>query len=242
MATHIVDPIGSRIDELERRMSRLQSASSFSTGARWFFTLALLGVLGAAGYFLYTQYQRVTNKKFIAELSNQATKKFEELSPEAREQINKAVNRVSPIVMKNFQDQLAKDSPKIMAALEKERDPFFASMQKEFEKKLNDRADLVLADVEKLLKDELKIEDPKELEMLKANFKVAIVKLAEEHYSKPLEGELMKLNKSWDSFPLAPPPKSGDPSHEDQIKALLYDILLDSVRLQSELQTAAPAK
>jgi hypothetical protein len=182
--------------------------------------------VGVVVWLFYREAKKFTDEKYQAELLEVLGKAWEDNQQEYVRQLTQTLDKIYPPVADAFQKQAKKDMPKILAFVEKEREPFLNSLSNQFEKRLEKQYDKLRPRYVKVLSDEFPQAKNKDVQdRMMNNIDKAITKLIKKYYGDELRDQLVLTFDTWDHFPHAAPPGPKDMSLEDQLLDSIYSVV-----------------
>ncbi len=177
----------------------------------------------------------VQSKEYMDKVQAALTERQTHYMPIIERRAKESIDRMLPIVTPKIQQQFSDDMPALRDEFEKQQGPFIKNLQTKFEDKFTKQADLMKAEMLKILKEEFKEEDPKVLGQITDNFQVAMTKLGKKMYVEPVAAELTKMEATWKAFP------SNPKANPDRLNKLLKDLFFDLVgRIADERKADKP--
>jgi len=219
--------LASRYEALERQANSLLSAMSRGRTIRNFLLLALLVLVGALCYTMYSMANRLTSPKFMAELTDGAKVRMEKNGPAVQKQLLAVYERSSPTLIAAFKAQAEKDQPKYVKAAEDEWPKFKSAFEQKMEEKVRDQVKaLIVASKPELehIAPELKT-DAKKYEQLELGLVGAAERVVDKQVNQRVLPQLDKLQLNWSHYPMAPAAKPGDESIGMQIVGHMFELL-----------------
>jgi hypothetical protein len=141
-------------------------------------------------------------------------------------EVQRLVDTNYPVISQAFVDQVKKDLPTYLQAIDKERAQFTESIQKKLETTLNDRLMAAIDKHEALIQQELPAtKDRDKLERIERNMREAMQRMLKKYYVDEMRDEMLGIYETWDRFPAAEPVGPNDPRLEDQLIGNLLEYL-----------------
>jgi hypothetical protein len=219
--------LASRYEALERQANSLLAAMSRGRSIRNFLMLALLVLVGALCWTLYSMGNRLRSEKFMLELSNLATERMEKNGPAVQKHLVTLYEKSSPILTAAFQKRAEEDQPKYVAAAEKEWPEFKKSFETKLEERFRDQYKLIVADCKPELEKacpELKT-NPDKYRKVEEGLVGAAERVVDKLWKQRVEPPFTKLEANWASYPEAPKAKDDEPSIGMQIVGHGFELL-----------------
>jgi hypothetical protein len=220
------EALSKRVVSLQRDAEQLVHALAQSQRTRRLILVAMAVFVCVTCYAFYGLATRFQRKEQMDLLLRKAQDRLEKRSDFLMKEVQALVDHSAPVVSEAFYDQAKKDLPGYLQAVQAERDKFTENLQVRLEKRLKAHHQKLLERHAKLLKEEFPaVEDEQLHAAMMANIQVAVDKLVRKYYIEELKQEMLAMYGTWDEFPAADPPSTGDLPIEDQLIGTLLELL-----------------
>lgn len=215
-----------QVDAVLRESVALTDAHGRARRVRFFLFLAVIAFVAVIGYLVVNRANALTNKKYLEKVGDVAMKRFDKDFQKYQKHLNDLISKIRPPITEAFSAQAKKDMPRLIQALEKERDPFLNALQAGFTERLEERFKQMQPTYDRLLKEEFPASKDKVLhDRVVANVNIAVNNILKEYYVKELEREVKALVTAWETFPPAKKPRKGEDPLESQFTAGLWSLM-----------------
>ncbi len=215
-----------RIESLETQVRELENALNGARRIRLVFMCAVLALMALIIYLFLGMFRKVTSESFKMAVAQQAQERFEKNQERYMNDVKSLVDNASPIVTEAFYAQSKADMPQYASAFEKERAIFITEVQTKLDAQLRKKyADLLTGYETRLVKEFPELQDEEFRKKVMRSLDKAIGELASKYYAKEMGGVIAHINESWDQFPQAELPKTGEPQLGDQLVGTLLELM-----------------
>lgn len=174
-------------------------------------TVLFLALLVAIILVFYRLGSRLTSEDNLNEIVSLAQRRLEDNSNKYMGEVQKVADACTPSLQKAADEQVKKDMPRYMEAVNKEipilrvhmQDSLDTRLQKHYHDQLEHQQQI-------LIKAEPKVNDPKVRERVMAYLEATVKGLERKYYVDPLKRTLDGLTQAWDRFPVAKAPGKGE--------------------------------
>lgn len=213
-----------QLEAIHRESAALIAAYRTGRTVRLLLLLALIAFVAVLAVVIVNKANQLTSQKYLDALMDAGQKRLDKRQDDYLKQAEKLLNKVHEPLTKAFNDQVEKDMPVYIRVLEKERVPFLANLQTKFYERLDRQYQTVQPRLERILAQEFpKYSDKQQQDRMVRNINRAVERLFKKYYVADLEREINDLYETWDTFPLAPPPRNM--TTEEQFTAALLALL-----------------
>jgi hypothetical protein len=232
----------SSVDAVLRESESLTAALRRGRAVRLFLILLTLALVAGIGWWFYNWIQQLRSEENLNKIQALAQERLTQNSDKYYGEVQKLVDANYPVISQAFADQVKKDLPSYLQAIDKERGQFTESMQKKLETTLNDRLMAAIDKHEALIQAELPAtKDPAKRERIERNMREAMQRMLKKYYVDELRDEMLGIYEMWDRFPAAEPVGPNDPRLEDQLIGNLLEYLSYRFTHLDEKVPAIPA-
>ncbi len=215
-----------RIESLEAQVRELENALNGARRIRLVFMCAVLALMALIIYLFLGMFRKVTSESFKTAVAQQAQDRFEKNQVRYMNEVKSLVDNASPVVTEAFYAQSKADMPQYASAFEKERAVFIAEVQTKLDAQLREKYTDILAGYEtRLVKEFPELQDEEFRKKVMRSLDKAIGEMASNYYAKEMGGVIAHINESWDQFPQAESPKTGEPQLGDQLVGTLLELM-----------------
>ena len=215
-----------RIESLEAQVRELENALNGARRIRLVFMCAVLALMALIIYLFLGMFRKVTSESFKLAVTQQVQERFEKNQVRYMNEVKTLVDNASPIVTEAFYAQSKADMPQYASAFEKERAIFLTEVQTKLDAQLRKKYTDLLAGYEtRLVKEFPELQDEEFRKKVMRSLDKAIGELASKYYAKEMGGVIAHINESWDQFPQAELPKTGEPQLGDQLVGTLLELM-----------------
>lgn len=226
MAFDEMQALSQQSEAVQRASAGLTSALNRARGVRLCLVVAAVLLIGLICYKFYMLGMSVQSPEYQSTLLTTGQKRLAEKSGQYSKQVEMLIDKTSPALTKAFTEQINKDMPEFQKQLEKEKDILASNLQEEFNKRVNSYYEKLQTQQEAMLKEEFPaIKDPGTHEKMVKNIDKAVQNLVKRYFVDDFRKQIEEMQATWDHFPEADRPKSGEPSLMDQFIPTLLQYL-----------------
>jgi hypothetical protein len=216
----------SSVDAVLRESESLTAALRRGRAVRLFLILLTLALIAGIGWWFYNWIQQLRSEENLNRIQALAQERLTQNSDKYYGEVQRLVDTNYPVISQAFVDQVKKDLPTYLQAIDKERAQFTESIQKKLETTLNDRLMAAIDKHEALIQQELPAtKDRDKLERIERNMREAMQRMIKKYYVDEMRDEMLGIYETWDRFPAAEPVGPNDPRLEDQLIGNLLEYL-----------------
>ncbi len=214
------------VEGLIAECEAVEAALARGRTTRLLLLFGFLALLAVIGWLLWRIYQRVNSPEYLGEIQSVVQQRLETRSGDYLKEMESLVRSTSPTIVQAFYKQAKGDLPQYLSQVETERDILVKNLTSNFEGKMEEHIQSVLAEHQAILRSEFpEFEDPEVQERLTRHMAVVLENMAKKYYVDELENEFLTLYKRWDDFPPAQRPAAHEHSLEDQFTGQLLNLL-----------------
>jgi hypothetical protein len=242
MGNDEMQALSQQSEAVQRAAESLSAATARSRGIRLCLLVTAVLLIGYWCFKFYTLGMEVQSPGYLDALTKAGQKRVADRSDKFTQEFERLVEHTREPLTKAFSEQVKKDMPEFMKKAEKEKETLASNLQEQFTKKVNTHYETLLKQQEDTLKKEFpSVQDPATHERMIKNIDKAVERLVKKFYVEELRGQMKELTDTWDHFPEAPMPKSGEPSLTDQFVPKLLQYLALRISLSGIPQQVAKA-